>query len=99
MAEDKPEGSERPKGSRLKRIILVVLFNSVVVVVLFAIFVVLLPVSKNFAALRRDMLRGVPLGRMVQPEEIAHLAVFLASPAASAITGQAIPVDGGRVMA
>jgi NAD(P)-dependent dehydrogenase (short-subunit alcohol dehydrogenase family) len=36
-----------------------------------------------------------PLGRLVTPAEVASTAVFLASPAASGITGVAIPVDAG----
>jgi 3-oxoacyl-[acyl-carrier protein] reductase len=40
----------------------------------------------------------IPLGRMGEPEDIAHLAVFLASDRASYITGQVICVDGGIVM-
>ena len=35
------------------------------------------------------------LGRTIQPEEVANLVVFLASEESSAITGQAIVVDGG----
>ncbi|WP_322796308.1 SDR family NAD(P)-dependent oxidoreductase [Tepidiforma sp.] len=38
---------------------------------------------------------GVPLGREQTPEDIGHLAAFLASPAARNITGQVISVDGG----
>ncbi len=36
-----------------------------------------------------------PLGRMVRPEEVAELALYLSSDAASMITGQAMPIDGG----
>jgi 3-oxoacyl-[acyl-carrier protein] reductase len=36
-----------------------------------------------------------PIGRIVEPADIAPLVLFLASPHASAITGQTIAVDGG----
>jgi NAD(P)-dependent dehydrogenase (short-subunit alcohol dehydrogenase family) len=46
-----------------------------------------------------DKIRRVtPLGRWQEPEDIAHLALFLASPLAKNITGQAMNVDGGWVM-
>jgi meso-butanediol dehydrogenase / (S,S)-butanediol dehydrogenase / diacetyl reductase len=37
----------------------------------------------------------IPLGRLLQAEEVAGAIVFLASPLASAITGVVLPVDGG----
>ena len=40
----------------------------------------------------------VPLGRWQTPEDIAAMAVFLASPRAGNVTGQTINVDGGYVM-
>jgi NAD(P)-dependent dehydrogenase (short-subunit alcohol dehydrogenase family) len=37
----------------------------------------------------------IPLGRLLQPDEIAGAIVFLASPLARAVTGVVLPVDGG----
>jgi NAD(P)-dependent dehydrogenase (short-subunit alcohol dehydrogenase family) len=42
--------------------------------------------------------RLVPLGRWQEPEDVAAMAVFLASPRAHNVTGQTVNVDGGFVM-
>jgi NAD(P)-dependent dehydrogenase (short-subunit alcohol dehydrogenase family) len=41
--------------------------------------------------------RRTPLGRMLQPSEIANVMVFLGSPLASAVTGTLLPIDGGWI--
>ena len=46
---------------------------------------------------KRRILARTPLGRIGDPDEIAAIAVFLASPEASYITGQTIYADGGRL--
>ncbi len=51
-------------------------------------------IEKNPGILER-LSRLYPLGRIVEPIEVAQAAVFLASPMASAITGVALPVDAG----
>ena len=43
----------------------------------------------------RSSVSEIPIGRMVEPEEIANLVLFLVSEKASAITGQTIAVEGG----
>jgi NAD(P)-dependent dehydrogenase (short-subunit alcohol dehydrogenase family) len=49
------------------------------------------------ASVRDRMLRGIPLGRFGQPEDVARAVAFLASDAAGFITGVALPVDGGNL--
>lgn len=47
---------------------------------------------------RQGILATVPLGRMGSPEDIANMALFLASKDADYITGQVFTVDGGMVI-
>lgn len=61
-------------------------------------------VDKQFAQLmdlpvgepKRRAVAGIPLGRIEQPEDVAGVAAFLASPDAAYITQQTINVDGGN---
>jgi meso-butanediol dehydrogenase / (S,S)-butanediol dehydrogenase / diacetyl reductase len=51
--------------------------------------------SEEGKALRKARIGQIPLGRMGRPEDVAELAVFLASDESSWLTGAAIPLDGG----
>ena len=48
--------------------------------------------------IRDAVMRTIPLGREGTPEEIGELVAFLCGPDASYVHGQAINIDGGRVM-
>jgi SDR family mycofactocin-dependent oxidoreductase len=45
-----------------------------------------------------DFARQQPLGRLLDPAEVAAVLAFLASPASSAMTGASVPVDGGLAL-
>jgi NAD(P)-dependent dehydrogenase (short-subunit alcohol dehydrogenase family) len=57
---------------------------------------VLASVATDEAA-RQRILSRTPLGRIGEPSEVGEVAAFLASDAASYITGQVLYVDGGRM--
>lgn len=52
----------------------------------------------EFEEARRQAMAAVPLGRILEPQEIGDLVVWLASPGARGMTGQAISHCGGQVM-
>jgi NAD(P)-dependent dehydrogenase (short-subunit alcohol dehydrogenase family) len=52
----------------------------------------------TFEEFREQALGRVPIKRMIQPEEVAGLVAFLASPAAAAVTGQTYNICGGQTM-
>lgn len=52
--------------------------------------------GKSIDTIQQEMINQVPLKRIAQPEEVAYAVAFLASPAASYISGINVPVDGGR---
>lgn len=45
---------------------------------------------------REDLLKSNPQGRFIQPDEVAASVLWLCSPEAAGVTGQAIAVDGGE---
>ena len=54
--------------------------------------------SVTMEIVTKEMTAEIPMNRFAEPEEIANAIAFLASPAASYITGINLPVDGGRTL-
>lgn len=53
--------------------------------------------SPEASELLKTVRRGIPIGRLGQPEEVVGPAIFLVSEAASMVTGVLLPVDGGNL--
>ena len=51
--------------------------------------------ENEIESVRKAFVDRQPMGRIGQPNEIAELAVYLASDESSFVTGQAIAIDGG----
>jgi 3-oxoacyl-[acyl-carrier protein] reductase len=58
-----------------------------------------LKTNQHNAAIEKEMLHEIPLGRFAEANEVAAAIAFLASPAAAYINGINLPVDGGRTSA
>lgn len=54
--------------------------------------------KKDAPQLYNAIHKSIPFGRLGHPEEIASVALFLASPLANWVTGQTITVDGGQLL-
>ena len=54
--------------------------------------------GKSYPDVRGELLAGIPLRRVSEPEEVAGLVAFLLSPAATAFTGQAFDLNNGAWM-
>ena len=53
--------------------------------------------SPETSELLKSVTRGIPIGRFGEPEEVVGPVIFLASEAASMVTGVLLPVDGGNL--
>lgn len=53
--------------------------------------------NKGYDDVADELKKSIPLGRFASPDEIANVALFLASDHASYVSGISLPVDGGRL--
>jgi sorbitol-6-phosphate 2-dehydrogenase len=54
--------------------------------------------GKEVEQVKAEKIKTIPLGRVGQPEDVAQVALFLASSRSAFMTGQAINVTGGQAV-
>jgi NAD(P)-dependent dehydrogenase (short-subunit alcohol dehydrogenase family) len=54
--------------------------------------------GRTDSAARAELVQSNPMGRLVQPQEVADAVVWIASPGSASINGQSIAVCGGEIM-
>jgi 2-dehydro-3-deoxy-D-gluconate 5-dehydrogenase len=54
--------------------------------------------DEEMEAMRERFTAAIPLGRMGEPDDIAKVAIFMASPASDYVTGEMVVVDGGSLI-
>jgi NAD(P)-dependent dehydrogenase (short-subunit alcohol dehydrogenase family) len=52
----------------------------------------------NVDEARKMLVRQIPQGEMIKPEQVATAVIWLCSPEAASVTGIALPIAGGEVM-
>ncbi len=55
-------------------------------------------IQRTDAAYEKKLLKAVPMRRWGEPEEVAQVVLYLASPRSAYITGQSIAIDGGLML-
>ncbi|MDR3493840.1 MAG: SDR family NAD(P)-dependent oxidoreductase [Ancalomicrobiaceae bacterium] len=63
-----------------------------------AVAAIIAKTGRSEAEVIAELTAGNPQGRLIRPDEVADTVLWLASPAARSITGQAIAIAGGEVM-
>jgi 3-oxoacyl-[acyl-carrier protein] reductase len=53
---------------------------------------------QQIEVMSQEFMKQIPIGRLGAPDDVATVAVFLASPASSYMTGTLTVVDGGRLL-